>query len=424
MVKSWEIADKIDRASSASIFFSCLFLPALMASSGSTAYDLRMSRSPPSPVYTLRGAGAPLNTLHFSCTDVNYPLLFSGSGKGEIHMWNLNTRRAQKILEGHSGNSVIWVSTLQTASALISQGRDMQVCLWDLTEGRSDVVDSVWTGSVGFCQCCTLEMNPGNYLLAFAGEQTEEIKIMELPSKTLVCTLVPDAKLGMVMCIQLFQTDATSGPLLLAGYEDGSLLLWDVTQRSTVSSAKAHPEPVMCLTFDTERLRGISGSSEKKLASWALDRQQNLQVSSRNVSGVAVLSALLRARSSNNVTGLQAPQSSPACRKSTFAPQECPPQQALQILLQDCVTLVNPGVSQLCLRGDHKLLASAGWDHRVRIFGWKKLQPLAVLKYHTDMVQSVAFSDHQDPRQRLLAAGSKDQRISLWSVFSEEPKTA
>lgn len=87
--------------------------------------------------------------------------------------------------------------------------------------------------------------------------------------------------------------------------------------------------------------------------------------------------------------------------------------------LQGCVTLVNPGVSQLCLRGDGKLLASAGWDHRVRLFGWKKLQPLAVLQYHTDMVQSVAFSDHQDPRQRLLAAGSKDQRISLWSIYSE-----
>lgn len=97
---------------------------------------------------------------------------------------------------------------------------------------------------------------------------------------------------------------------------------------------------------------------------------------------------------------------------------------SLLFQLQDCVTLVNPGVSQLCLRGDRKLLASAGWDHRVRIFGWKKLQPLAALKYHTDMVQSVAFSDHRDPRQRLLAAGSKDQRISLWSVFSEEPKTA
>lgn len=86
-----------------------------------------------------------------------------------------------------------------------------------------------------------------------------------------------------LIILPLLQTDSTSGPLLVAGYEDGSLLLWDVTQRSRVSSAKAHPEPVMCLTFDTERLRGISGSSEKKLASWTLDRQQNLQVSRRNV---------------------------------------------------------------------------------------------------------------------------------------------
>lgn len=91
--------------------------------------------------------------------------------------------------------------------------------------------------------------------------------------------------------------------------------------------------------------------------------------------------------------------------------------------LHDCVTLVNPGVSQLCIRGDGKLLASAGWDHRVRVFGWKKLRPLAVLQYHTDMVQSVAFSDHQDPRQRLLAAGSKDQRISLWSIYNEGADT-
>ncbi|XP_053277327.1 guanine nucleotide-binding protein subunit beta-like protein 1 [Pleuronectes platessa] len=323
-----------------------------------------MSRPAPSPIYTLRGAGGPLNTLHFSCLGGDTPLLFSGSGTGAIHIWNLNNRRAEKIVEGHSGSSVIWVNSLQSKDALISQGRDMQVCLWDLREGRSELVDSVWTDSVGFCQCSLLESSPGNYLLAFAGSQTEEIKIIELPSKTPVCTLVPDAKLGMVMCIKLWQPDSGPGPLLLAGYEDGSLLLWDVTQRSKLSQVKAHPEPVMCLTFDTKRLRGISGSSEKKLTSWMLDTQTNLQ-------------------------------------------------------LQDCVTLVNPGVSDLCIRDDGKLLASAGWDHRVRVFGWKKLRPLAVLQYHTDVVLSVAFSNHQDPRQRLLAAGSKDQRISLWSIYNE-----
>ncbi|XP_076006765.1 guanine nucleotide-binding protein subunit beta-like protein 1 [Genypterus blacodes] len=327
-----------------------------------------MSRPPPSPVFTLRGAGGALNALHFGCLHRDAPLLFSGSGKGAIHVWNLNSRRAEKVLEGHSGNSVIWVSALQSSDVLISQGRDMRVCLWDLSEGRSEVTDSVWTGSVGFCQCSLLETGPASRLLACPGAQTQEIKIMELASKTPVCTLVPDAKLGMVMCVKVWQPDSGPGPLLLAGYEDGSLLLWDVTQRSTLSKIAAHPEPVMCLTFDPARLKGISGSSEKKLAPWVLDGQNNLQ-------------------------------------------------------LQDSVPLVNPGVSQLCVRGDGKLLASAGWDHRVRVFGWKKLRPLAVLQHHTDMVLSLAFSDHQDPKHRLLAAGSKDQRISLWSIYNQGADT-
>ncbi|KAM6965582.1 guanine nucleotide-binding protein subunit beta-like protein 1 isoform 1-T1 [Aplochiton taeniatus] len=325
-----------------------------------------MSLPAPTPIYTLRGAGGAINTLHFSCADASPPLLYSGSGKGTVHVWNLTTRRAEKVLEGHSGNSVIWLNTLASRDALISQGRDKRVCMWDLSEGRSEVTESVWTGSVGFCHCSLLEINSGSWLLAHPGERMEEVQVVELPSRTPVCSLVPDAKLGMIMCLKLWQPDSGPGPLLLAGYEDGSLLLWDVSQRSVLSRVTTHPEPVMCLAFDPRRLQGISGSSDKNLWSWTLDGQQNLQV-------------------------------------------------------KDPVALINPGVSQLCVRGDCKILASAGWDHRVRVFGWKKLQPLAVLQHHSDMVLSVAFSDHQDPRSRLLAAGSKDRRISLWSICTEEP---
>ncbi|XP_061585781.1 guanine nucleotide-binding protein subunit beta-like protein 1 [Cololabis saira] len=327
-----------------------------------------MSRPSPSPVFTLRGAGGPVNTLHFSCSGGDTPLLYSGSGKGAIHIWNLHSRRAETIVEGHSGTSVLWVSGLERTDALISQGRDMQVCVWDLSQGRQELVESLWTGSVGFCQCSLLETSSTTRLLAFAGPQTGEIKIVELPSKSPVCTLEPETTLGMVMCLKLWQPDAGPGPLLLAGYEDGSLVLWDVTQRSELSRVRAHAEPVMCLTFDPQRLKGISGSTEKELSSWILDSQNNIQ-------------------------------------------------------LQDSLTMVNPGVSQLCLRDDGRLLASAGWDHRVRIFGWKKLRPLAVLQYHSDMVLSVAFSDHREPKQRLLAAGSKDQRVSLWSVYNQGADT-
>jgi len=68
----------------------------------------------------------------------------------------------------------------------------------------------------------------------------------------------------------------------LAGYEDGSLLLWDVSQRSALSRAPGTSgEPLMCLAFDPQRLKGVSGSSDKNLQPWVLDENTNLQVSGK-----------------------------------------------------------------------------------------------------------------------------------------------
>ncbi|MFT7808392.1 guanine nucleotide-binding protein subunit beta-like protein 1 [Arapaima gigas] len=322
-----------------------------------------MARPPPAPLFVLRGSEAPINTLHFSCREPDCALLFSGSSKGAIHVWNLHTRRTQRLLEGHRGSSIIWLNTLGSKETLISQARDMQVCIWDLSEGRSDVTHSIVTGSVGFCQASVMEMQPQRWLLAHPGEDMEEVKVVELPSGIPVCSLKPSTKLGMLMCVKLWQPNGGCSPKLLAGYEDGSLALWDVSQRQTLSCLTAHPEPLLCLDFDPVGLRGVSGSTERAIRSWVLDGQQNLQ-------------------------------------------------------LRDTVELVNPGLSQLCLRADCRILASAGWDHRIRLFGWRKLKPLAVLQYHTDTALCVTFSDHEDPHLGLMAAGSKDQRISIWSVYN------
>lgn len=52
----------------------------------------------------------------------------------------------------------------------------MRLCVWDVSQGRSQVVDSLWTGSVGFCQGSLLQSSSGSFLLAFPGEQTEEVR--------------------------------------------------------------------------------------------------------------------------------------------------------------------------------------------------------------------------------------------------------
>lgn len=74
------------------------------------------------------------------------------------------------------------------------------------------------------------------------------------------------------------QAASSPRPLLLAGYEDGSVALWDIAQRKTCSRLTCHPEPIMGLDFDSQKAKGVSGSAEKALAVWSVDEQQALQV--------------------------------------------------------------------------------------------------------------------------------------------------
>ncbi|XP_040272262.1 guanine nucleotide-binding protein subunit beta-like protein 1 [Bufo bufo] len=327
---------------------------------------LKMALPPPDPKFDLRGVGAEINCLHFSC-NVHKPcppLLFSGSSIGEIHLWNLNTRRAETVLNGHGGKSVFWIHTLPSRDRLISQGRDLRICTWNLAEGRNDVVESIPVNSVGFCKCSLLSTEC--CLLAVPGTESSQVQVMDIGSKKIISSMTPptDGAWGMALCMKLWQPKSGRSPLLVAGYEDGSVALWNVLEHRLLSRHIFHKEPVMCIDFDCDNARGVSGSSENILNVWSIDEQQNFKY---------------------------------------YKAQE----------------LVNPGIADVRIRQDKKILATAGWDYRVRIFGWKKVKPLAVLQYHSAMVHCVSFSDHIIPEERLLAAGSKDKRISLWSIYSQ-----
>ncbi|XP_057161824.1 guanine nucleotide-binding protein subunit beta-like protein 1 isoform X2 [Ursus arctos] len=283
---------------------------------------------PPDPQFVLRGTQSAVHALHFfgGARGQERPLLLSGSLSGLVHIWSLQTRRAVATLDGHGGQCVTWLQTLPQGHQLLSQGRDLKLRLWDLAEGRNAVVDSVPLESLGFCRSSVLARGQERWMLAMPGRGSEE-------------------------------ADSSPRPLLLAGYEDGSVALWDVSERKVCSRVACHTEPVMGFDFDSQKARGVSGSAEKALAVWSLDEQQALQV----------------------------------CRTHE---------------------LTNPGIADVKIRPDRKILATAGWDHRVRVFHWRTMKPLAVLSFHSATVHCVAFAT-----DGLLAAGSGDQRISIWSLY-------
>lgn len=162
---------------------------------------------------------------------------------------------------------------------------------------------------------------------------------------------------GMCMIISKSTTLMSDWPRILIGYEDGSIALWDVKNSTMLSILKVHKEAVMSLVFSMEQNKGFSGSVDEVLASWKILETGELE---------------------------KYPDTK----------------------------LTNSGLCDIRIRPDNKIVATGGWDSRIRLFNFKKLKPLAVLTYHSESVQCIDFSI-----DNLLACGSKDRHISLWNLY-------
>jgi len=162
---------------------------------------------------------------------------------------------------------------------------------------------------------------------------------------------------------------AGPGMLVVAGYEDGGLRVWDPRAPAAPLLTQAlHAEPVMALALDGRARRGASGASDARVRHFLL----NLPA------GTCSLGAVHSAASA------------------------------------EAAGLAGRGVADLTFRAEGRLLAAAGWDGRVRLYDAVAAAPLASLRYHAAAVAAVAFSG--DARGT-LASGARDGTVALWEVY-------
>ncbi len=78
------------------------------------------------------------------------------------------------------------------------------------------------------------------------------------------------------------------------------------------------------------------------------------------------------------------------------------------------------GMQAVGWRPDGKIVCAGFWDGKARIYSGKSMNILASIGYHSQIVNSVTFSPEKVIGKYLLAIGSRDGRISLWDLFSDD----
>ncbi|KAJ3672490.1 hypothetical protein LUZ60_007211 [Juncus effusus] len=334
-------------------------------------------RPAPDPVAVLRGHRSSVMDV---CFHPSLSLLFSGASDGELRVWNTVQNRTLSSTWAHGGAAGVYsvATSLDIGNRVISQGRDGTCKCWEIEEAgfSRKPLFTINTNSYHFCKISlaktpTLESKSSTNkgFMALAGEDSSQVEIWDLTAVKKMVSL-PNLnstdhsakQRGMCMAVQAFYPSDSQGFLhVLSGYEDGSMLWWDLRNpQLPLHSVKFHSEAVLSIAIDGLCNGGISGGADNKIIMFNLDHSKGI----------------------------------------------CTVKKEIE--------LERPGTAGTAIRLDNKIAATAGWDHRVRVYNYKKGNALALLKYHSGSCNAVTFSSDC----KMMASCSEDTTVALWEIYA------
>ena len=390
----------------------------------------------------LEGHTTPVNCVAF------HPLgggVASGSGYHEgsgragecaVKLWDLETRRETRTLEGHSG-MVTDVTFSPDGTKLASAGsNDATVKLWDVATGRAEAAlegDLMSVSHVAF--------SPDGATLAAAARGSDpggesgqcSIKLWGLSSHREVGRLRHSASWARGLA---FSRDG--GALICAG-SDGALVFWDLSGDRLHATLSGHATDSEAVAFSPDGMVLASGGKDATLRLWDVATGREMDVLTRHAGwvhgtvfspdgtvlastdkdGVIKLWDVATGREAASVNGHSA---------GAMALDMSPDGTILAtggnegfLKLWDAVDLrekatvkVHDGrVKGLSFSPDGAVIATAGNDRAVRLWDVSTRRRLAELSGHTNYANSVSFSSDGSA----LASGG-DGTVRLWDVRS------
>ena len=389
-----------------------------------------MSLNVPKPVFVIGEIDSFTTALGFSdseTTDSDVSLI-CGSNNGNVSLYSLSTYRCIRKFDFEKdflNESTRITSVNQLGSSLLLQCKSNNLFLVNQDELNYNLIKRWKMQTVTFSQYFLLN----NQFIAFLSESSSnQITLFDLKSSTKVIQLNLKSKdeidHGVVMSIyillfnvsQLFTSKEKQSLYIIVAYEDGFFILYRVSlktflsetfdqmQNESINELTAFPiskmqfqsEMTTCMDFCNKTMCGISCSVNKDISIWNLNLPEQITANSSDLT-----------ESRKQISELHSSGKLGFDKRKT-------------------ISVCNDGIYCCSIRPDGRIFATGGKDGRIRLFGLRTGKPLAVMAYHSNAIESIRFShnlatnsvDSETTTKYLLVASSRDQSISLWSVYN------
>ncbi len=278
-------------------------------------------------------------------------LLASGAGWNDrtVRLWDAATQTETATLRGHTGEVRSVSFSAPDGATLASGSSDGTVRLWDVAAHEA---------------VANLEEH-GDEIRSVAFSPDEATLVSAAADGTVLLREVETGNAAGLSGHASLSSMALSrdGVLLAAGYQDGTLRLWDAATRTPIATLEGHTSGVGSVSFSSDGALLASGSWDRTVKLWHVGTRGLLGTLEGHRGGVTAVS---------------------------FSP--------------DGATVASAG----------------GWnDATVRLWDVATREPAGILEGHANSVESLAFSP---PDGALLASGGgwEDKTVKLWDVGNRE----
>lgn len=214
--------------------------------------------------------------------------IITGSDDNLIHVYDTQTGKLRKKLEGHEGG--VW-ALQYVGNTLVSGSTDRSVRVWDIEKG---LCTQVFYGHTSTVRCLQILMptevgktHDGKAVmmppkpLIITGSRDSQLRIWRLPepgSRRYIQTGPPANESDCPYFIRTLtghthsvRAIAAHGDTLVSGSYDSTVRVWRISTGESLHVLRGHSQKVYSVVLDHERNRCISGSMDSLVKIWDLD---------------------------------------------------------------------------------------------------------------------------------------------------------